>query len=334
MGMDDNEDAKGEGEGTSTPATPPANEEEERNSRVDAAKAFFRAMYAGEEPPASFGQPQEQPKAESSTQTACRNCESMEFSLKEAEAKMNEAETLYKRMAADFENYRRRMERQSEEAVSLGVKKAAEALVPALDDLDRAMIYLNPNLPAEKVIESFKLVGNRILSCMESIGLKPIVAVGELFDPKFHEPVQQIETQEFADGVVMSELRRGYMLHDRVVRPALVNVASNATGVVVPKAEADASSASGGAEATGASEPAANAANATAASDAASLETEAPPVEAAPEPPPPAEVSAPGTSAEEIEQSMPSSERQPDVSVIDGEESEAKVYDLGDVPDV
>jgi molecular chaperone GrpE len=327
MGMDELEDAKGEGESNSTPpSTPPANEEEERNSRVDAAKAFFRAMYAGEEPPASFGQPQEQPKAEASTSTACRNCESMEFALKEAEAKANESDTLYKRMAADFDNYRRRMERQGEESVALGVKKAAEALVPALDDLDRAMLYLNPNLPAEKVIESFKLVGNRILSCMETIGLKPIVAVGELFDPKFHEPVQQIETNEFADGVVMSELRRGYMLHDRVVRPALVNVASNSTGVVVPRADAGAGETAAAAPAPAEPAPA-----------PAPTEAEAPPVEAAPEPPPPAEASKPGPSAETIEASQPAVEAGPEVSVVDvvdGEETTTKVYDLGDVPDV
>jgi molecular chaperone GrpE len=296
MGMDELEDAKdGEGEqnAASEPNAPPASEEEERNQRVDAAKAFFRAMYAGEEPPASFGQPQEgKGQSDTSTSTACRNCEAMEFQLKESEAKTAEAETLYKRMAADFDNYRRRMERQSEEAVSLGVKKAAEALVPALDDLDRAMMYLNPELPAEKVIESFKLVGNRILSCMEAIGLKPIQAVGEVFDPKFHEPVQQIETTEFADGVVMSELRRGWSLHDRVVRPALVNVASNATGVV-----------------TG---------------DAGATPQDAPQAEA------PAGSTDPGPSAEAIEQAQPASEGLDAPPPAEAAEAE-KVYDLEDV---
>jgi molecular chaperone GrpE len=300
MGMDELEDAKsGEGESnaTSQPSGPPASEEEERNQRVDAAKAFFRAMYAGEEPPASFGQPQEgKGSSDTSTSTACRNCEAMEFQLKEAEAKTAEAETLYKRMAADFDNYRRRMERQSEEAVSLGVKKAAEALVPALDDLDRAMMYLNPDLPADKVIESFKLVGNRILACMEAIGLKPIQAVGEVFDPKFHEPVQQIETTEHADGVVMSELRRGWSLHDRVVRPALVNVASNSTGVVTPAAGAAAE--------------------------------EAPPAEATAAPAENAESSNPGPSAEAIEQAQPASEGLPEPPPPPEDE---KVYDLEDV---
>ncbi len=143
-------------------------------------------------------------------------------------------------MAADFDNYRRRMEREREESVALGVKKAAEAMMPALDDLDRAMMYLNLETPAAKLLESFNLVTNRILHSLDQVGLKPIVAVGAQFDPKYHEPVQQIETAEYADGTVINELRRGYMLHDKVVRPALVNVASNSSGVVTSAAGASA----------------------------------------------------------------------------------------------
>lgn len=257
MAMDELEESKdGAAPENGPPASsaPQAEEEEDRNQRVDAAKAFFRAMYAGEETPSTFGQPQGQAQPDTSTQTACRNCEAMEFSLKEAEQKQGEAEQLYKRMAADFENYRRRMERERDESISFGVKKAAEAIMPALDDLDRAMMYLNPDTPGEKLIESFKLVSTRILQCMEAVGLKPITAIGEPFDPKFHEPVQQIETTEFADGVVMGELRKGYMLHDRCVRPALVNVASNSSGVVQPRAESAAAAAAGTAGATTAAE--------------------------------------------------------------------------------
>lgn len=301
MVMDELEESKGEGEADNgaaqTPQASQAGEEEERGARVDAAKAFFRAMYAGEEPPASFGQPQGEEKADTSTQTACRNCESMEFSLKESEQKCAEAETLYKRMAADFDNYRRRMEREREESVGLGVKKAAEAVVPAIDDLDRAMLYLNLDTPPEKLLESFKLVSNRILQCLEQLGVKPIKAVGELFDPKFHEPVQQIETNEHADGTVMSELRRGYMLHDKVVRPALVNVASNSTGVVQPAA--------------GAAAPAA----AVAAAPAAAAEIV---VDEAPAAPP-----APGVDADEAPAAVPATEP----------EEGTKIYDLGDIPD-
>jgi molecular chaperone GrpE len=232
MGNEENDDAKNPAGGenqASTADSPPV--EEERGARVDAAKAFFRAMYAGEEPPekaAGFGQ---SGGVETATQTACRNCEAQQGAARDAEAKAAESDQLYKRMAADFENYRRRMDRERDEMLALGVKKAAEAIMPALDDLDRAMQYLNPDTPTDKLLESVKLVGTRILQCMEQIGLKPIDAVGQLFDPKYHEPVQQVETTEHPDGVVMQELRRGYTMGDRVVRPALVNVASNSTGV-------------------------------------------------------------------------------------------------------
>jgi molecular chaperone GrpE len=243
MGIDELEDAKDGEPDKSQPSEPessPPSDEEDKSARVDAAKAFFRAMYAGEEPPASFGsQSQQQAPADAAaTSTACRKCEGLEYSLKEAEQKTSEAETLYKRMAADFDNYRRRMEREREESVALGVKKAAEALLPAIDDLGRAMQFLSPDTPSDKVIESFKLVGNRIMQCMEQVGLKKINALGEQFDPKYHEPVQQVETTEYPDGAVMQELRPGYVMHDRVVRPSLVNVASNASGVVTgPQSE-------------------------------------------------------------------------------------------------
>ncbi len=243
MGMDELEDAKG-GQRQHEPSEPepptPPSEEEDKSARVDAAKAFFRAMYAGEEPPASFGQQPQAQQPDASTKTACRKCEGLELSLKESEQKQAEAETLYKRMAADFENYRRRMEREKEESISLGVKKAAEAMMPALDDLGRAMQFLSPDSPSDKLIDSFKIVGNRINQSMESVGLKKIIAIGEQFDPKYHEPVQQIETTEHVDGAVMNELRPGYILGDRVVRPSLVNVASNPNGsVITPAAPAE-----------------------------------------------------------------------------------------------
>lgn len=235
MAMDEQDEAKSsaEAEGQSAQAAPAgAPEEEDRGARVDAAKAFFRAMYAGDEAPPATSNFAKQPTPETSTQTACRNCESLTQLARDAEAKAAESDTLYKRMAADFENYRRRMDRERDESVSLGVKKAAEAIVPALDDLDRALMYLSPDTPSDKLIESFKLVANRIMHCLDSVGLKRLKAIGEQFDPRYHEPVQQVETTEHVDGAVMQELRAGYVLGDKIVRPALVNVASNSSGVL------------------------------------------------------------------------------------------------------
>ncbi|MBX9686133.1 MAG: nucleotide exchange factor GrpE [Candidatus Obscuribacterales bacterium] len=195
-----------------------ASEGEEKGSRMDAAKAFFRAMYAGDEP---------QPEAAPSSQADSRRVKELEQQVKEFEQKASDAENLYKRMAADFDNFRRRMEREREEFTNAGVRKAAEAIIPALDDLDRAMLYLTPETPADKVIESFQLVASRINQCLEQAGLKRLNTKGVLFDPRFHEPVQQIETSEHADGTIVHELRGGYTLGERVIRPALVNVALN-----------------------------------------------------------------------------------------------------------
>ncbi|MBY0356885.1 MAG: nucleotide exchange factor GrpE [Candidatus Obscuribacterales bacterium] len=199
---------------------------EEKSSRMDAAKAFFRAMYAGEEAPAD----------ESTGEEGLDSRQLKEFAqaLATAEQKATEAEGLYKRMAADFENFRRRVEREREEYANVGSRRTLEALMPALDDLDRAMAYLSPEVPVDKVIESLQLVATRIFSCLEQAGLKRIDTKGALFDPRFHEPVQQIETTEFPDGAITQELRGGYLLADKVVRPALVNVASNSSEPQAP----------------------------------------------------------------------------------------------------
>jgi molecular chaperone GrpE len=225
------------------PANTEAPAQEKGPSRMDAAKAFFRAMYAGsdsESDSESDSDENEDNKNEdanenwsstsrNSTESAnlSREMGDLQARLREAEQKVIEAESLYKRMAADFENYRRRIDREREELTSHGARKTVETLLPALDDLDRALSVLSTDTPSNKLLESFKLVANRIVSCLEQVGVKRLVTEGQIFDPKFHEPVQQIETNEHPDGAIVQELRGGYILNDKVVRPALVNVASN-----------------------------------------------------------------------------------------------------------
>jgi molecular chaperone GrpE len=221
---------------------------EERGSRMDAAKAWFRQMNAGADSPApevDMTRPTGERSAaggsgggaavrstgeQGSSGGPCRNCQGLEVQLRETEQKATESESLYKRMAADFENYRRRVDREREEFLAQGIQKFAEAMLPALDDMDRALGTLNAEMPSDKLLESLKLVQNRITGSMEKVGLKPLVALGEHFDPRFHEPVQEVETNDFPDGSVMQELRRGYILNEKVIRPALVNVASNSGG--------------------------------------------------------------------------------------------------------
>lgn len=193
--------------------------QEDKGSRMDAAKAFFRAMYAGDEPQAQ--------QSAAPSEADSRRVKELEAQVGHLEQKAAEAENLYRRMAADFDNFRRRMDRDRDELGNAGIRKVVEAIIPALDDLDRAMTYLTPETPADKVIESFQLVANRINQCLETAGLKRLKTIGEQFDPRFHEPVQQIPTTEQVDGSIMHELRGGYILGERVIRPAMVTVAQN-----------------------------------------------------------------------------------------------------------
>ena len=226
-------------------------QDEEKPGRFDAAKAFFRALHAGADELPDLGITGGAEGGQSSG--PCRNCKFLESEVAEAKQKLQESENLYKRMMADFENFRRRMDREREELQAVGIQRTVENLLPALDDMDRASTSLNAGMPAEKVLDSVKLVFNRLSRCLESVGVKPLTVVGEHFDPMFHEPVQEIETTEVPNGAVVHELRRGYTLNDKVIRPALVNVAcspgaGDGSSGEGQQAEAAASESEGGAE--------------------------------------------------------------------------------------
>lgn len=206
---------------------PKKEEEKSSGGRMNAAKAFYRAMYAGEDAaPEDFGINMGGSPAGSGQSSAAdtQRIRDLEQQVTELEAKNAETDTHMKRLAADFENYRRRTEKEREEFSANGALRAIEAILPALDDLDRAQMTLNPSMDPKNILESFKLVGNSFTRCLEQIGAKPLVVIGEPFDPRLHEPVQEIRTNEYPDSTVIHELRRGFMFKERVLRPALVNV--------------------------------------------------------------------------------------------------------------
>jgi molecular chaperone GrpE (heat shock protein) len=203
----------------------------EKSSRFDNAKAFFRALNAGADVAADdFGINLQAGAAGAGDQGGgprgpCMSCKSLESQLAAAEAKASEHENLYKRMAADFENYRKRNDRERDETLAIGIQKGLEAVLPAMDDLDRAQSSFNENSEPKAVLESLKLIYNRFHKCFDQLGVKPLEVLGTVFDPRLHEPVQQVATNDVPEGHIAHELRRGYAIKDRVLRPALVNVA-------------------------------------------------------------------------------------------------------------
>ncbi len=194
-----------------------------KTDRSAQAKAFYRAMYAGAEPdPEDFGLANKQEQERG----PCPSCARMQAEMADLEKRTQEAENHWKRMAADFENYRKRVAREKEEFSAAGVQRAIEAILPALDDMDLAKTKLSANIDPASMMESLNMVYNRFNRCLEQIGIKQLEVIGEMFDPVYHEPVQQIPSNAVPDGAVLHQLRPGYTFNDKVLRPSLVNVAT------------------------------------------------------------------------------------------------------------
>jgi len=127
------------------------------------------------------------------------------------------------RLQADFENYRRRMQREKEEVAQYGTQRLLISLLPVLDNLERALAT-PPNPGDERLRQGVELTVRSFLEVLAREGVTPIEAVGQPFDPHLHEAVMTGDDPEKEDGIVLEEFRKGYMLGDRVIRASMVKV--------------------------------------------------------------------------------------------------------------
>ncbi len=132
----------------------------------------------------------------------------------------------YVRLAADFDNFRKRQEQERENLIKYGTEAALKKMIEVLDNFERGQKALENVEDCEKVKESFNLVHKQVHEALSKLGLEEIKAVGEEFNPNFHEAVMQTPTSEHPEHTVINELQKGYKLGDKVLRPTLVNVAT------------------------------------------------------------------------------------------------------------
>jgi molecular chaperone GrpE len=147
--------------------------------------------------------------------------------LEAAEQEAAENKAAWQRSAADFSNYRRRTEQEREASLGLANEMLLLKLLAVVDDFDRALAAMPPELIHLGWVEGLWLVERKLRALLESEGVTPIEAEGKPFDPREHEAVMHEETDKAPDDTVIGELQRGYRIRDRVLRPALVNVAKN-----------------------------------------------------------------------------------------------------------
>jgi len=133
-------------------------------------------------------------------------------------------DTLVRRQA-DFENYRKRVERERQAASQRGVELMVEQLLPVLDAFDNALAGEGSAANAE-YRKGFEIVRRQIWDVLSKQGVKRIDSVGKDFDPHLHHALDRVETTAQADGTIVGELQPGYTFHDRVLRPAMVRVAA------------------------------------------------------------------------------------------------------------
>jgi len=144
--------------------------------------------------------------------------------VKEQEAKENYDRLL--RVSAEFENYKKRTTRELEEFRKFANQSLIKEMLSVVDNLELAMNSTNGHKTIDQgLLQGLDMTHKEILKVFEKFNVKPIEAKGQTFDPTFHEAVMQEATDEFDDNTVINELQKGYLIHDRLLRPAMVVVA-------------------------------------------------------------------------------------------------------------
>ena len=144
--------------------------------------------------------------------------------LEEARQKLLESEEKVLRLAAEFENTKKRLQREREISLKYAEENILKELLPGIDNIERAMEQVQDSSSVESLLEGIELTHNGLLATLEKFGVKPIESIGEPFDPNIHEAVAMEETGEMEPNLVLKEFQKGYLYKDRLLRAAKVIV--------------------------------------------------------------------------------------------------------------
>jgi molecular chaperone GrpE len=149
--------------------------------------------------------------------------------LKERAAKADENWDRLLRTTADFDNFKKRAAREKQDAIKFANENVLQKLIPVLDSLDMALTAAQASQPegGQSLQAGFSMIGQQLKKVMAEAGLEEVDATGKPFDPNLHEAVSQQETAEVPEGHVVQQLRKGYKLRERLLRPASVVVSKH-----------------------------------------------------------------------------------------------------------
>ncbi|MEE1102182.1 MAG: nucleotide exchange factor GrpE [Agathobacter sp.] len=131
-----------------------------------------------------------------------------------------------KRQMAEFDNFRKRTEKEKTQMFDMGAKTIIEKILPVIDNFERGFTTVDEADKDDAFVSGMDMVYKQLMTELESAGVKPIEAVGKEFDPEFHNAVMQVESEEYESGIIAQELQKGYTYKDAVVRHSMVAVVS------------------------------------------------------------------------------------------------------------
>jgi len=199
-------------------------DQDPKKHHADAEKQKPEIVFEGGPQAGSAGAAESDPAAVG-TGNEPANAAPLAEQLRKLRAERDEVMNTLVRRQADFENYRKRVEKERQADRHRGVEQLVERLLPVLDAFDRALDARH--LPADAEYRTgFELIRRQLWDALAKEGLTRIEAVGKEFDPHRHHAIERVETDDHPDGNVIDELQPGYTFHGRVLRPAMVRVAA------------------------------------------------------------------------------------------------------------
>ena len=131
-----------------------------------------------------------------------------------------------KRQMAEFENFRKRTEKEKSQMYAMGAKSIVEKVLPVIDNFERGLFAVPEEQKEDPFVDGMNKIYKQMMTMLEEAGVKPIEAVGAEFDPEYHNAVMHIEDDSLGENIIAEELLKGYMYYDAVVRHSMVKVAN------------------------------------------------------------------------------------------------------------
>ena len=165
-------------------------------------------------------------KAEQAEDTAEENAETTAKKKDKKDEKIEELNDRLMRQMAEFDNYRKRTEKEKSAMYNIGAKEIIEKILPVVDNFERGLGQVPEDKMEDPFIDGMNKTYKQMVTALEEAGVKPIEAVGQAFDPNFHNAVMHVEDEDADENVVVEEFQKGYTYKDLVIRHSMVKVAN------------------------------------------------------------------------------------------------------------